>query len=144
MAEKIKIRTAYNDDYVDPGLQQITPDGEVEQSLTIQSEIDNCDINVIVDRYAKTGILPVMQQPAMFEDVSNPIDYQNALNVVISAQKAFTDLPAAIRKQFDNDPAQFLAFVDDPKNGDELIKMGLREAPLVEITVDKEKEKEGV
>lgn len=129
MSQKIIIRTPYNDPYVDPGLQQVNLDGEPEISLTVQSEVENCDINVIVDRYAKTGLLPVMNQSPVYGDVSDAPTYQDALHVVIEAQKAFNSLPANIRKQFDNDPAQFLAFVDDPANGDALIQMGLREQP---------------
>jgi len=129
MSQKVKIRTPYNDDYVDPGLQCVTLDGEPEPSLTVQSELAATDINNIVEKHTKTGLLPVMTQSPVFGDVSSAPTYQESLNVVIEAQKLFMGLDAKIRKEFDNDPAQFLAFVDDPKNADRLIEMGLREAP---------------
>ena len=52
MSSKVVIRTAYSDPYEDKGLQCVNLDGEPEPLLTVQSEIDNCDINVLVDRLA--------------------------------------------------------------------------------------------
>lgn len=133
----VKFRTAYDDNYVSPGYQRFDKDGvpldaqgNPEPSLTVQSERDNCDINVIIDRFEKTGVLPVMSQQAIGDvDLYDAPTYQESLNVVIAAQNAFDALPAKIRKEFDNDPAKFLAFVDNPENGDRMIELGLREAP---------------
>lgn len=131
------IRTAYSDNYVDPGYQKVNDKGEYvdafgnpDPSLTVQSERDETDINLIVERYQATGLLPVTNvTPQWGVDVTDAPTYQEAVQVVIDAQNMFNSLDAKLRKQFDNDPAQFLAFVDDPANADELVKMGLREAP---------------
>jgi len=137
---KTVIRTAYNDPYIDLGLQNIDIHGEEEKSLTVQSEKDACDINVIVENFAKTGLLPGAAGVPAYGDFSEAtVSFQEAHNIVINAQNAFNALPAKIRKEFDNDPGKFLDFVDDPKNADELIKMGLREAPkqtTSEVTSD--------
>lgn len=141
------IRTPYNDTYVDPGYQKLDKDGKYvddfgnpDPSLTVQSERDETDINLIVERYQATGLLPVTNAtPQWGVDVTDAPTYQEAVQVVIDAERMFMSLDAKMRKQFDNDPAQFLAFVDDPANGDELIKMGLREAPkqtTSEVTSD--------
>ena len=37
----------------------------------------------------------------------------------------FNELPGAARHEFNNDPATFLKFVQDPKNADKLEKLGL-------------------
>lgn len=117
-------RTPYDDPYVDKGL-----DCSDDPVLTVQSEAENCDINVIVDRFEKTGILPSMTSTPVYGDFSTVVSFQDAQNAVIAAQSAFMSLPAKIRKEFDNDPAKFLDFVDDPANADKLVEMGLREAP---------------
>ncbi|AZL82810.1 internal scaffolding protein [Apis mellifera associated microvirus 8] len=132
-----EFRTPYNDNYVDPGYQKFDDKGEPvdafgnpDPSLTVQSERDDTDINVIVDRYQKTGLLPAnLATPQWGVDVSDAPSYQQAVQVVIDAERMFGSLDAKIRKEFDNDPAKFLAFVDDPANADKLIEMGLREAP---------------
>jgi len=137
------IRTPYNDPYEDKGLQCVTLDGEAEPLLTIQSEIDNCDINILVERFAKSGVIPNGNAGTpTYGDFSELPSYQESLNVVLSAQNAFMSLDAKIRKEFDNDPGKFLAFVDDPANADALIKMGLREAPPPAPTPPKGDEKE--
>lgn len=127
----VEFRTAYNDKYVDPGIKMVNSDGSPQRSLAIQSERDNCDVNLIVDRFQKTGVLPTMNKTPQYGDFSQLPDYQESLNTVIAAQKAFMTLDARIRKQFDNNPAEFLDFVDDPKNGDKLIEWGLRKGPDV-------------
>jgi hypothetical protein len=38
-------------------------------------------------------------------------------------------LPSDIRAKFDNDPGEFFEFCTDPKNADEMVQLGLREAP---------------
>lgn len=129
----MKFRTPYDDDYIDPGYQKtdkegrpVDIDGNPEPSLTVQDQLEECDINLIVKKHEATGILPVMNLPPVFGDFSDVKSYQDALQIVIEADKTFSALPADVRKRFGNDPAQFLDFVDDPKNADELVKMGLR------------------
>lgn len=97
-------------------------------SRTKQSMKDECDVNNILKRYQKTGLLPVATGPGGdYIDVSAVGEYQESLNTVIRAQEAFAALPSGVRARFSNDPAQFLSFVGDPKNADELVKLGLAE-----------------
>lgn len=118
-------RTAYDTEII-PDDSSLSFDGEV--SLTIQSERDNCDVNRIVERFEKTGVLPVMSGSPLYGDFSELPDYRQALDVVNAAQNAFASLDAKIRKEFDNNPAIFLDFVNDPKNIDKLREMGLAKA----------------
>lgn len=101
-----------------------------EVSLTKQSEAESADINFIMKRYEQTGFLPDNSgKMPIYEDFSTMETFQEALQIVSSANATFHSLPAEIRARFQNDPAQFLGFVEagqtDPKVGDELIKMGL-------------------
>lgn len=93
---------------------------------TKQAFKDQCDINNILKRYEKTGVLPVADNgTGKYGDFSEVVDYQGALNQVIAAQSAFGGLSAKIRARFSNDPAEFLKFAEDPKNEDALVEMGL-------------------
>ncbi len=104
------------------------------KSLTRQSEMAACDINNIMAKYEKTGVLPVEGREAFYADVSMMGDYRSALENVRMADEAFMSLPAKVRSKFDNDPAGFLDFCSDPANRDEMVEMGLIEAPAVVVT----------
>jgi len=104
---------------------QFYPEGE---SLTKQSFAKECDINTILAKYAKTGLIDhVKTYQGYYGHLPNSVDFQANLNAVIAAQTAFDTLPAKIREKFVNDPAKFLAFVDDPDNAEEMVTLGLRE-----------------
>lgn len=103
-----------------------------EPSLTRSEFLRECDINNIIDNYARTGELcspfAISRQPT-FADVSEIGSYQDHLNAVIQAQSAFDSLPSKVRDRFHNDPGAFLAFVQDDSNRDEAISLGLIQAP---------------
>lgn len=104
----------------------------VGESRAKQSMADECDINKIMKKLDKNGILEhVSAITAQYLDVSNPMDYQEAMQVVIGASEMFLGLPAAIRASFDNDAATFLNFIEDPANEDAAIEMGLLPAKPV-------------
>jgi phage internal scaffolding protein len=103
---------------------------ECGPGLAQQHFKDECDVNNILRKYQKTGLLDhVNRFQGDYADLSAVPDFQDSLNAVIDAQEAFMTLPSSIRKQFDNDPVQFLDFVHDPSNRDEMVKMGLAKAP---------------
>lgn len=95
---------------------------------TKQAMKDECDINLILARFQKTGVLDFVEtRQAQFGDVTG-LDFQTAMNTVTEAQAMFDDLPAKVRARFDNDPVQLLDFLNDPANDEEAIKLGLLEA----------------
>lgn len=95
-------------------------------SLAKQSMRAECDINNIMAAYVKTGLLPhVNKYQGNYTDLPSSVDFHEALNQAIAAKEAFDTLPADIRTQFHNDPEEFLAFVEDPENIDEMIDLGL-------------------
>lgn len=104
--------------------------GEISKmpSMTKQSFKEECDINNIVKRFEATGIVDHLNEKAregVYTDLPDSMDYQQALEIGRKAQEAFASLPATIRATFQNDPAAFLAFVENPANQDKLIEMGL-------------------
>lgn len=98
------------------------PGGE---SLTKQEFKDECDINRIMARALRHGVLPQQSTGALYGDFSEVGDYQQAQDILLHARQQFEALPSAVRDRFQNDPAQMLAFVADPKNKPELRKLGL-------------------
>ncbi len=95
-------------------------------SKTQQSAKDDCDINVIMDRH-KNGVPPAYGETrqAVYGDFSDFPDYETASVAVANANSLFANLPASIRKRFENSPGQFLDFVADPENKAEAIELGL-------------------
>nr|UXQ88112.1 MAG: internal scaffolding protein [Microvirus sp.] len=86
---------------------------------------ESCDVNYILKKYQKTGIHTQMIGSPDYGDFSNPVDYQEALNIQKEAESQFLLLPADLRKQLDNDPQKFLEYVQDEKNIDHLEAIGL-------------------
>lgn len=105
---------------VDPGI-----DFSNDPGVTDGSQAAECDVNLIVDRFTKTGILPGVDAERMYADVSDVGSYQESLHIVMKAQEQFDSLDPFIRKKFDNDPGKFLEFCSDDKNREELVKLGL-------------------
>jgi len=94
------------------------------QGRTKQQFADECDINNIMSRYLKTGIIDHVRDGApQFLDAS-PVEFQEAMQIVAQAETLFEELPSSIRNRFDNDPAQLLEFVHDPSNIAEAVSMG--------------------
>lgn len=104
---------------------------EDEICRTEQHHKQACDINHILKRYDRDGVIThVTQAKAMYGDFSEINEYQESLNLVIKSKESFMELPSAIRQRFHNDPGEFLEFVTDPSNLDQMIEMGLAEAPI--------------
>lgn len=100
------------------------------ESRTKQSFKDQCDINNIMKKYIKTGtITHIRNSNGKYGDFTSAMDYHDAMNAVHEANEAFMGLSAAVRSRFDNDPGKLLDFVNDAKNKDEAIKLGLIEKP---------------
>lgn len=93
---------------------------------TMQASKDECDINKIMKRFEKTGILPdLIKSNPQYGDFSDPSTYQEALNTVAMASDQFQSLSARVRERFQNDPQNFLEFATNPANGDEMVRLGL-------------------
>lgn len=94
-------------------------------TLTQQHFKDDCDVNVIMDRYACTGVMESGTRQPIFDDFSVKFNYQRALDRMIEAEDRFMALPAKVRERFANDPAKLLQFLADEKNRPEAESLGL-------------------
>lgn len=85
-----------------------------------------CDINNIIAKYRQTGLLEhVSRYQGSYSDVVIEGDLHTAMISVVQAEEAFLSLPSNIRKKFHNDPSEFLDFVNNSDNFDEMVKLGL-------------------
>lgn len=113
-----------------------------EPTMTQISDQADTDINIIMKRYAKTGQIPQLIEQGKYGDFSQVGDFRAATEAILEANTLFAQVPANIRKRFDNDPAQFLEFVNDPENMDELRKMGLaKPKPRTDEVLPEEQER---
>lgn len=104
--------------------------------LTKQHMKDECDINKIIARYEKTGLLTHMRQiEPQYLDTTG-IDYEAALNVVAQTNSIFESLPAQLRNKFENDPTQFLDYMHNPDNYSEAVELGLMHPSVLEVVED--------
>lgn len=109
--------------------------GNPEDSRVQQSEAAACDINKIMSRWQKTGVLEhVRQTEGTFGDFDIGGSYQDACNRVLDAEAQFLELPAGLRNQFNNDPAELLDYLAKPENQEEARAMGLLHPVTDQVT----------
>lgn len=98
----------------------------LDPTLAQQNFADECDINTIVNNFIRSGELPDESSKPSFGDFSRSIDnFHDAMNLIADANAAFYDLPANIRSRFDNNPAKYVDFFENPRNQAEAIELGL-------------------
>ena len=94
-------------------------------SLTIQSQSEDADINEMMRRFKVTGQLPVDVRAPTYGDFEGVSSYQDAIHAIMQAQESFDRMPADVRAKFENDPGKFVDFCSDPANIDAMREMGL-------------------
>ncbi len=119
--KKPQPRNAYS-----PRISVISPcgDGAAQQQFK-----DDCDVNTIMQRFQKTGAIDHVSKHQPQYGFATPNDYHQSLNIIMTAQSMFNDLPSKIRNEFSNNPQAFLEFVQDPKNADRAKELGLTLSP---------------
>lgn len=101
-----------------------------QPSLTDQQWKKDCDVNSIIASHHKTGQIPHLAKiQGQFADVSEIQDLLPSLMKVEIASQSFLKLPPATRSRFGNKMENMITFLQDPKNSDEAIKLGLKNVP---------------
>lgn len=117
-------RVQYTGELVNP----VTGEISFPPSMTKQEHKAECDINNVVAQYKRTGMISHISAKAAqgaYQDLPDPMDYQEALHIQRDAAAAFASLPSKVRDRFANDPAEFLTFMADPQNAQEARELGL-------------------
>lgn len=93
--------------------------------FTEQNHKKECDINLIIDKYDKHGVIKhVSAFEGEFGDMTG-LDFKKMQDKIANANSHFNNLPWEIRERFSNDPRYLLQFMEDPNNRSEAIKLGL-------------------
>jgi len=95
-----------------------------------QSYQDEANVNNIIRRYQKTGLLvdPTKvgrSRTAQFGDFADITDLPTTLQRISDANTAFMKLPPQVREKFQNDVGKLLSFVQNPENTNASIDLGL-------------------
>ena len=118
-------------------------------SLTQQQFAKEADVNVLIDRYKKTGSFynPLVPSGAprmpQYADLSDISDMMGQMELLQGVQRLFGSLPARVREQFGNNPAQFVEWAQNPANFDAGVKLGIfqpSERPKPPVAVEKDGE----
>lgn len=122
--------------------KRTTIDYSSQPSLTKSEFKEECDINNVVRRAIRTGILPGTNQEALYGDFSEVTDFASAQIKIAQASQEFDQLPSAIKEKFDNNVTTLLDWIDNPENADEARELGLlpklpeQESKITNITED--------
>lgn len=126
------------DDEGRPIRRRVVLDCSNDEPITEQNHAAEVDINNIIKRHGMDMIQKTTQLQGVefqFDDVTGN-DFQEAMQKITKAQQTFDSLPSQIRKEFDNNPAQFMDFVHNPENQDRMIELGLAERRPVDQPIE--------
>ncbi len=100
-------------------------------SMTKPEFADECDINKIMKKFKRTGLLgnPLNYKEGRYGDFSSGADFAEVMRRVTDAQQGFSELPSTIRNRFKNDPKEYFDFMVDPSNDQEAFELGLKPKP---------------
>ena len=83
-------------------------------SMTRQSFVQETIIENILAKYRQTGTIPhQMRGEPQYGNVMNSMDYKEATDQLIEVQDHFDALTSDQRKQYGNDPLQFLEAIEN-------------------------------
>ena len=68
-----------------------------DEAVTQQSFKDECDINILLAKFAVTGQLPENVRVPQYVDFEEAFDFHSSMNVIRAAEEAFNAMPAAYR-----------------------------------------------
>lgn len=94
-----------------------------QPSRTQQSFTEETNINSIMSKYQKTGIIDhINEYGPTYGDQASAEDYHAAMVRVAATNSIFAELPSSVREGFDNDPSQFLEYVADEDRRNAVLK----------------------
>lgn len=96
-----------------------------EPTRAVQDHKEDADINTIVRNFGVTGKLPDVVRVPSYGDFDGISDFREAVEAVRAAEESFLLLPSDLRARLDHDPQRFLEYVQDPRNLEEMRKLGL-------------------
>lgn len=120
-------------DWLQPGLNHDPEKQSLEtatdltgvEPVVVQSFGPGTEIDNIVKRFYATGEMPRARKVAEYGDFDDAMDLQSMLEQIKVGERAFSQIPANIRGEFNNDPGEFLQWIHDDANYDKAAELGL-------------------
>ena len=100
-------------------------------SMTEQCHRDDCDINTIINRYKKTGVLGTATQvrEMVFGDFASIPDRLMTEVGMAEAKENFMKMPLNVRNHFEHNIGKFLKALSDPAQIPTLQNLGIVKKP---------------
>lgn len=108
--------------YDETGHPYLVKDGETDVYAIIQSHKEECDINILLQKYV-AGDMTVMRKDGQYVDITDlPENMHEMVNYISAQRERFEALPTAIKQKFEN---SFEVWATAAGTSDWLEKMGL-------------------
>jgi hypothetical protein len=114
--ELVREFTAYKSD--------VDKDGRPKY-VTEQSHKKMCDVNNIIRKYDKTGLLTHVSNMEYRFGAMSSMDFKQMNDQIAEFKSNVEALPSSIRKELGVTPMNVLKWFEDPKNRDRAIELGL-------------------
>lgn len=102
---------------------------DAESNRTHGEFRQECNINNIMKKYQRSGFVDHVAKHGPRYGEFPAMDFREALEFLQESQEMFDELPSEVRREFDNDPAAFLEYVQDPANMERLGEWGFLDEP---------------
>ncbi len=103
--------------------QMGTKNATFKDGRTKQAFKDETDINKILKRAQKSGTIShLAKHQGRYADFSE-FDFLGTQIMLARGREVFDDLPVELRSEFNQSPAQFFKYVNDPQNKDDLHRL---------------------
>lgn len=129
MSDELEQKLIFPNRYTAAKRGRFVTTNQGQESRTVQSYKDECNINTIMRRYLQTGLVPSARGRPTYDDYSTVGDFQSAQETLQRSKELFGSLPSHLRDRFNNSPLEMLGFVHDEKNREEAQKLGLLREP---------------
>lgn len=107
-----------------------------DPGFTIQEQYQQTEINTILDRYQRTGIIDHVQKHEPQYGEFAAYDFHANQNMIVKITESFNDLPAKTRSEFDHDPAKFVEFLADQHNIEDMRDGIIGDDPKPDLNAD--------
>jgi len=113
-------------------------DRRVKQAPKASTEIRN-----IIKRFYKTGVLGDPNRTPIFGDFTDLEKFEHNALMVADVRSKFAKLPASTRDRFKNDPVELISFLQDEKNNEEAVKLGLKPKSVLPVHIAPDENPDG-
>ncbi len=97
----------------------------LQKNMTEQAHAKECDMNYILRKYQKTGLIEhVKKHQGRYDDIT-VTDFTEAMHKVSEAQDMFNELPSFVKKKVGGSVEKFLEFVQNPNNKADMQRLGM-------------------